>query len=129
MLGKMEFCGITGPVLNWTAAFFKNRVQRVVVDGRQSRSAMVDSGMPQGTVLGHCCSCCSGTCMHWSCGVIHGACASMPLNVTLCKYCALIIPLLACIHCATTCSPRLIQPNILASTCPPSSAGPPTLSV
>ena len=52
MLGKLEFYGITGPVLNWTAAFFKNRVQRVMVDGRQSRSATVDSGVPQGTVLG-----------------------------------------------------------------------------
>ena len=52
MLGKLEFHGITGPVLNWTAAFLKNRVQRVVVDGRQSRSATVDSEVPQGTVLG-----------------------------------------------------------------------------
>ena len=52
MLGKLEFNGITGPVLNWTAAFLKNRVQRIVVDGRQSRSATVDSGVPQGTVLG-----------------------------------------------------------------------------
>ena len=52
MLRKLEFYGITGPVLNWTAAFLKNRVQRVVVDGRQSRSATVDSGVPQGTVLG-----------------------------------------------------------------------------
>ena len=52
MLGKLEFYGITGPVLNWTAAFLKNRVQRVVVDGRQLRSATVDSGVPQGTVLG-----------------------------------------------------------------------------
>ena len=52
MLGKLEFYGITGPVLNWTAAFLKNRVQRVVVDERQSRSATMDSGVPQGTVLG-----------------------------------------------------------------------------
>ena len=51
MLGKLEFYSITGPVLNWTAAFLKNRVQRVVVDDRQSRSA-TDSGVPQGTVLG-----------------------------------------------------------------------------
>ena len=55
-------------------------------------------------------SCCSGTCLHWRCGVIHGAWASMPPNVTLCVYRAPIIPLLACIHCATTCCPRLIQP-------------------
>ena len=73
-------------------------------------------------------SCCSGTCLHWSCGVIHGACTSTSLNVTLCVYRAPVIPVLACIHCVTTCCPRLIQPNILASTCPPSSAGPPHVS-
>ena len=36
MLGKLEFYGITGPVLNWTAAFLKNTVQCVVVGGTQS---------------------------------------------------------------------------------------------
>ena len=29
MLRKLEFYGITGPVLNWTVAFLKNRIQRV----------------------------------------------------------------------------------------------------
>ena len=52
LLGKLAFYGITGPVLNWTTAFLKNREQRVVVDGEQSKSAAVDSGVPQGTVLG-----------------------------------------------------------------------------
>ena len=51
-VGEAWVYGITGPVLNWTAAFSKNLVQRVVVDDRQSRSAMVDSGVPQVTVLG-----------------------------------------------------------------------------
>ena len=41
-----------GPVLNWTTAFLKNREQRVVVDGEQSKAAAVDSGVPQGTFLG-----------------------------------------------------------------------------
>ena len=52
ILGKVGFYGITGPDLNWTTAFLKNRVQRVVLDGRQSRSATVDSRVLQGTVLG-----------------------------------------------------------------------------
>lgn len=52
LLGKLEFYGITGPVLRWTAAFLKNREQRVVVDGKHSSAATVDSGVPQGTVLG-----------------------------------------------------------------------------
>ena len=52
LLGKLAFYGITGPVVNWTSPFLKNREQWVVVDGEQSSAATVDSGVPQGTVLG-----------------------------------------------------------------------------
>ena len=52
LLGKLAFYGITGPVLNWKPAFLKNREQRVVVDGEQSSAARVDSGVPQGIILG-----------------------------------------------------------------------------
>ena len=32
MIGKLSFCGIKGPLLNWIAAFLKDRHQRVVVE-------------------------------------------------------------------------------------------------
>merc|ERR1711895_127695 len=52
LLGKMEFYGIKGPLLDWSAAFLKTRSQSVVVDGKRSKPAKVLSGVPQGTVLG-----------------------------------------------------------------------------
>ena len=52
LLGKLEFLGIHGPLLDWTAAFLKTREQTVVVDGSKSRPTKVISGVPQGTVLG-----------------------------------------------------------------------------
>ena len=51
MLGKLSFYGIKGP-LNWIAAFLKDRHQRVVVEGMTSGPEPVDSGVPQGSVLG-----------------------------------------------------------------------------
>ena len=52
LLGKLEFYGITGPVLNWISAFLKGRTQSVLVEGEHSRKDPVLSGVPQGTVLG-----------------------------------------------------------------------------
>ena len=52
LLGKLNFYGIQGPVLHWIASFLKGREQRVVLDGKFSKSVSVDSGVPQGTVLG-----------------------------------------------------------------------------
>ena len=52
MLGKLSFYGIKGPLLNWIAAFLKDRHQRVVVAGMTSGPEPVDSGVPQGSVLG-----------------------------------------------------------------------------
>ena len=52
LLGKLDFYGVQGPILNWIAAFLKNRVQSVVVDGARSKPVDVMSGVPQGTVLG-----------------------------------------------------------------------------
>ena len=52
MLGKLGFYGIKGPLLNWIAAFVKDRHQRVVVEGMTSGPEPVDYRVPQGSVLG-----------------------------------------------------------------------------
>ena len=52
LLHKLEYYGITGMTLKWIEAFIMGRTQRVVVDGIHLDLAPVDSGVPQGTVLG-----------------------------------------------------------------------------
>ena len=61
LLGKLEHYGIASKILLWITNFLNNRKQRLVVDGSFSNYADVESGVPQGTVLGplldkHCCS-------------------------------------------------------------------------
>ena len=52
LLGKLEHYGIDSKILLWITNFLNNRKQRVVVDGSFSNEADVESGVPQGTVLG-----------------------------------------------------------------------------
>ena len=52
LLGKLQHYGIDNAILNWVSAFLTCRTQSVVVDGQTSNSASVESGVPQGTVLG-----------------------------------------------------------------------------
>ena len=52
LLGKMEFYGIQGPLLKWTASFLKTRSQSVLVEEKYSKLAKVLSGVLQGTFLG-----------------------------------------------------------------------------
>ena len=49
---KLEFCGITGRARNWIDAFLTSRTQSVMIEGHRSREDYVESGVPQGTVLG-----------------------------------------------------------------------------
>ena len=48
----MESKGIDGKVLNWIKEWLTNRTQTVIVNGSESSSSQVKSGVPQGSVLG-----------------------------------------------------------------------------
>ena len=54
LLKKLNFYGVRGKNLQWIASFLHNRSQRVVLDGLQSTAVNVESGVPQGSVLGPC---------------------------------------------------------------------------
>lgn len=52
LLHKLANYGITDPLLSWLRCFLTERSMQVVVEGSTSQSTTVDSGVPQGTVLG-----------------------------------------------------------------------------
>ena len=52
LLNKLTNMKVTGKVHAWITEFLTNRSQEVNVDGHKSSPAEVESGVPQGTVLG-----------------------------------------------------------------------------
>ena len=52
LLWKVHQYGIRGYLLSWIQAFLGSRSQWVVIDGKESESIHVTSGVPQGSVLG-----------------------------------------------------------------------------
>ena len=52
LLQKLDHYGINGKVNTWIKGFLMERQQQVIVEGEFSDSCSVDSGVPQGTVLG-----------------------------------------------------------------------------
>ena len=52
LLHKMENYGINGNIHKWLSSFLTKREMRVVIEGETSDRAVVESGVPQGTVLG-----------------------------------------------------------------------------
>ena len=52
LLHKIESYGIRGTTLKWINNFLTQRKMSVIVEGERSRQVDVDSGVPQGTVLG-----------------------------------------------------------------------------
>ena len=49
---KLQTFGINSSVLNWFKNYLTKRYQRVVIDGSYSDWLAVDSGVPQGSILG-----------------------------------------------------------------------------
>ena len=49
---KLNNYGIRDQILDWTRSFLMGRIQKVIVDGKESEPKPVESGVPQGTVLG-----------------------------------------------------------------------------
>ena len=52
LLDKLEHYGIRGNINRWIASFLYNHTQAVVVDGESSTHIDVESGVPQGSVVG-----------------------------------------------------------------------------
>ena len=52
LLHKLSSYGIKDPLLTWLTNFLTTRQMKVVLEGTQSEETHVDSGVPQGTVLG-----------------------------------------------------------------------------
>ena len=52
LIAKLRAKGIENGVVNWIEDWLTGRTQRVSIQGEQSEESSVDSGVPQGTVLG-----------------------------------------------------------------------------
>ena len=52
LLHKLKHYGINGSVHKWLTSLLTKRHMCVVVEGAHSKSVYVESGVPQGTVIG-----------------------------------------------------------------------------
>ena len=52
LISKLESLGVCNPLLNWLRSYLGNTKQRIVLEGSSSGWKSIDSGVPQGSVLG-----------------------------------------------------------------------------
>lgn len=52
LLNKISYNGIRGDLLRWFISYVTNRTQKVVIQGFESATIKVASGVPQGSILG-----------------------------------------------------------------------------
>ena len=52
LLHKLKSCGISGQIFGFISSFLSNRWLRVVLDGKSSQEYPVNTGVPQGSILG-----------------------------------------------------------------------------
>lgn len=52
LLFKLKKMGITGNLLLWLSSYLSDRKQRVVFNGHESSLSLINSGVPQGSILG-----------------------------------------------------------------------------
>ena len=52
LLYKLKYYGINTETIQWISSFLTGRTQTVVLEGHSSDQISVDSGVPQGSVLG-----------------------------------------------------------------------------
>ena len=52
LLRELEALGVRSPLLQWFESYLRNRKQRVVIEGQRSDWRTINSGVPQGSVLG-----------------------------------------------------------------------------
>ena len=52
LIFKLKQNGVTGKLLKLLTNYLSNRKQRVVLNGKHSDWGLIDSGVPQGSVLG-----------------------------------------------------------------------------
>ena len=54
LIKKLDYYGVQSKTRDWIQAFLANQTQQVIVRGKYSDIAQVQSGVPQGSVLGPC---------------------------------------------------------------------------